>query len=405
MKKSIGIIGCGKIAQVRHIPELAGHPQAEIAGYYNPTLSRAEEMARKMIADGDIGRVLTFSPSIKGTSRWLSPRLIEFIPETGSLKNGQAYTGRFALDKVHKVSSRKFKKFEFSFLVAIKEAVLSGDDACAIRILHRMEKDGFCKVEGICISAVRPESGPSMRAFLASEDWNSPMIFADLEAADYDGTPCYHQLLTGLSPHPVREDLQDCVEGYRSLLVRTKGKTDIIAVGYPNALVRLLESQPDSISPLTGRELVRKKVARLWMMAGEYPSGKENNFKRTERSRKAGHIICREWPTEIIFLGYEIGIQVKTGGNLPEEDLLHSILQTHGSGNGRFAWDPLTVVLALSKAPEKAGFRLHWGHNHVDAATGANTFTPSSNGPHAYVTLTKEPAWHASVLDSLLTAN
>lgn len=45
--KKIGIIGCGKIAQVRHIPELHANPNAQIVGYYNPTRSRAEEMATK----------------------------------------------------------------------------------------------------------------------------------------------------------------------------------------------------------------------------------------------------------------------------------------------------------------------------------------------------------------------
>lgn len=45
--KKIGIIGCGKIAQVRHIPELQANPNAQIFGYYNPTRSRAEEMATK----------------------------------------------------------------------------------------------------------------------------------------------------------------------------------------------------------------------------------------------------------------------------------------------------------------------------------------------------------------------
>ena len=29
---NIGIIGCGKIAQVRHIPEYAAHPAARLAG-------------------------------------------------------------------------------------------------------------------------------------------------------------------------------------------------------------------------------------------------------------------------------------------------------------------------------------------------------------------------------------
>ena len=29
----IGIIGCGKIAQVRHIPEYAAHPEAKLVGF------------------------------------------------------------------------------------------------------------------------------------------------------------------------------------------------------------------------------------------------------------------------------------------------------------------------------------------------------------------------------------
>ncbi len=47
MALGIGIIGCGKIAQVRHIPELHANPDAQLVGYYNPTLSRAEEQANK----------------------------------------------------------------------------------------------------------------------------------------------------------------------------------------------------------------------------------------------------------------------------------------------------------------------------------------------------------------------
>lgn len=43
----IGVIGCGKIAQVRHIPEYAANSSCELAGFYNPTMSRAEDMAKK----------------------------------------------------------------------------------------------------------------------------------------------------------------------------------------------------------------------------------------------------------------------------------------------------------------------------------------------------------------------
>ena len=43
----IGILGCGKIAQVRHIPEYADNPDCELVGFFNPTKSRAEDMAAK----------------------------------------------------------------------------------------------------------------------------------------------------------------------------------------------------------------------------------------------------------------------------------------------------------------------------------------------------------------------
>lgn len=41
----IGIIGCGKIAQVRHIPEYADNPNVELVAYYDINYKRAEEMA------------------------------------------------------------------------------------------------------------------------------------------------------------------------------------------------------------------------------------------------------------------------------------------------------------------------------------------------------------------------
>ena len=43
----VGILGCGKIAQVRHIPEYDENPCCELVGFFNPTRSRAEDMAAK----------------------------------------------------------------------------------------------------------------------------------------------------------------------------------------------------------------------------------------------------------------------------------------------------------------------------------------------------------------------
>ena len=44
---NIGVVGCGKIAQVRHIPEYAANENCTLVGFFNPKTSRAEDMAAK----------------------------------------------------------------------------------------------------------------------------------------------------------------------------------------------------------------------------------------------------------------------------------------------------------------------------------------------------------------------
>lgn len=43
----IGILGCGQIAQQRHMPEYAANKNCELIGYYNPTHQKAEDMAAR----------------------------------------------------------------------------------------------------------------------------------------------------------------------------------------------------------------------------------------------------------------------------------------------------------------------------------------------------------------------
>ena len=47
MAIKVGIIGCGKIAQVRHIPEYAANPNAEVYGFYDINLERAADLAKQ----------------------------------------------------------------------------------------------------------------------------------------------------------------------------------------------------------------------------------------------------------------------------------------------------------------------------------------------------------------------
>lgn len=43
----VGIIGCGKIAQVRHIPEYTANPHAQVYGFYDINQERAKALAEK----------------------------------------------------------------------------------------------------------------------------------------------------------------------------------------------------------------------------------------------------------------------------------------------------------------------------------------------------------------------
>ncbi len=45
--QKVGIIGCGKIAQYRHIPEYLDNEQAQIAGYYDLNTERAQDLAEE----------------------------------------------------------------------------------------------------------------------------------------------------------------------------------------------------------------------------------------------------------------------------------------------------------------------------------------------------------------------
>ena len=72
--------------------------------------------------------IFSFIPPIKGSTRWISPQMVEFVPEEGSLKPGQTYRATLRLDKVMKISDRKLHRFPFSFMVATKEGVISADE-------------------------------------------------------------------------------------------------------------------------------------------------------------------------------------------------------------------------------------------------------------------------------------
>lgn len=285
------------------------------------------------------------------------------------------------------------------------------DDAVALRVLLKEDEEGAIELNGVVINAVGPHSVVSLDRFLSDEGLDGMTIGIDKYATDYPGKPAYHSVCiknTERGTYMSNSEAEDCVPYYRRtlMLVPEEEQIDIICTGYPNALSRLLDSKADSISELSGVALVKSKVRRIWMMAGNYPTGKENNFARTARSRKAGANVCLKCPVPIYFLGYDTGVDVLAGGGCEPDDLLYKILYAHGgqkeAKKGRSAWDPMLTLLACIGNPEDAGYDVVQGTNKVNPITGVNTFTPSPTGKHYYVKKTKPDLWYQLRLDELL---
>lgn len=278
------------------------------------------------------------------------------------------------------------------------------DDAVAIRLLTRAVRDGQIELLGVGLNACMEKSVEALDALLSADGVDVP-IGLDREATDFAGRPVYqYAVYPRAQRYHANEEAEDAVQLYRRLLAGAQGTVEIIEIGFLQVIANLLESGPDDLSALSGRELVEKTVDKIWVMAGKWDEqgGMEHNFNNNPRARRAGAVFCEKCPVPVVFLGWEVGYGVITGKNLVREDILYTIMEAHGSAGGRHSWDPMTALLAITGDIGRAGYRAVRGTARVDAETGANYFTPDENGRHAYVIKAQENRWYEEQIERRL---
>lgn len=166
----------------------------------------------------------------------------------------------------------------------------------------------------------------------------------------------------------------------------------------------LLDSTADSLSNLTGSELVAKKVCELVIMGGGYPAGYEYNFWGDNSSATA-HVV-NNWKGKIVFSGSELGGNVSSGGPLmhrgPSTDPVRQAYIYYTYGTPRFSWDPLTVLYAITGLGELFEYGNTFGYNHVHP-NGSNewVFDESASDQH-WLKLKVDNVTAAAALDGLL---
>ena len=208
-------------------------------------------------------------------------------------------------------------------------------------------------------------------------------------------------------PHPTvkTSDAPDAVAVYRQLLAQQPDSSVVICtIGFFTNLKELLLSPADAYSPLSGKELVARKVKRLVAMAGAFPQGKEFNVYCDVESSK---VVAEEWPTEIIFSGFEIGDKVLTGKKLVAMPTENSPVKeafamsfAEGDSDGRMSWDQTAVLVAIKGyAPY---FDIERGHFQLSDAEGNNSWEVDPQGPHARLLFRMTPAQIAAVIEEYM---
>jgi len=275
------------------------------------------------------------------------------------------------------------------------------DDVGAIAMLHAFADAGKTEILATIASTryvnVVPVLSVLNTYFKRPE---IPIGFPSGWAQDLRDWQHWSDMLVAKYPHSLKNnsDAEDAVKLYRKILAtQPDGHTVIITVGFLTNLEQLLRSEGDDSSPLTGVELVRKKVKRLVSMAGKFPSGKEFNV---DRHIEASDYVFRHWPTQVYLSGFEIGQKIKTGlplvrnrkiQNSPVKDVFRISIPMAAEDNlGRMSWDQTAVMAGV--LGHESFYTLQQGRIIIDTTDGSNTWEDDPRGQHFYFVEKMKPA-------------
>lgn len=283
------------------------------------------------------------------------------------------------------------------------------DDAGALAVLHALADSGKAEILATIASNRQPEKAQIfdvINTYYGRPDL--PIGVPKGIAVERKDSRGWGQMMVRKYPHDVgvSDEVSDAMEVYRKILSQQPDHSvTIISVGFFTNLAKLLLTSPDQYSELTGVELVSKKVEKLVSMAGKFPSGQEHNVKMDVPS---ANYVFQHWPTEIIFSGFEIGVDIKTGlplvrdesiANNPVKDAYQMCIpQTENDRNGRSSWDQTAVVVGVLGA--EPFYNVVPGRITVNS-DGVNTWDYKGKGQY-YLVENKNPQFVTDLIDRLM---
>lgn len=225
----------------------------------------------------------------------------------------------------------------------------------------------------------------------ASEKDNEPNFVRAACLLEESGKPAFERTVKK------HDDYPKAVTLYRKLLAaQPDSSVTIISVGFSSNLAQLLDTQADEYSPLSGKELIAKKVKLLSTMMGRFID--EMPEFNVVCDIPAAQKVISEWPTEVVVSPHELGEKVLYPGSSIENDFKWKEPNPLVVGYSNYlqmpydrpTWDLTSVLYVTEK--DKNFFNISEKGIVTINDKGVTHFTPSPEGKHSYLLITDEQA-------------
>lgn len=281
------------------------------------------------------------------------------------------------------------------------------DDAAALALTAIYTEKNDMRLLGVTHCTSCPWGVGAIRAILKWYGREDVAVgtLADRDLLDNEEATKYNRTLAMTLDEDERI-APDCMPLMRRLLAaQDDDSVDMIGIGPLRNMANLLTSPADEISPLTGRELIARKVRRLTLMAGEFTPGCDHAEWNVLMDIKSARTVAAEWPTEMVFCGFEVGfpvITLKEPNALNSKNPVRTAYKLHSEGKGRMSWDLCTVQQALCGRDDL--YTLSGpGRIEIDEQ-GVTRWHADASGKHQFIKLAAAPDVVAHALEDDITA-
>ncbi len=280
------------------------------------------------------------------------------------------------------------------------------DDAGALAILHVMADRGEARILATMSANSNRWCAPALDTI--NTYYGRPDLPIGCSRSGPDPEEWYHPSVEAFD-HDLKQSgaAPEAVALYRQILAaQPDDSVTIVVVGWLTNMADLLASEPDQYSPLSGKELVEKKVKELVSMGGRWPNSPkvegEYNFRM---DGPAACKVIRDWPGRIVFTG--LGKNVMTGARLLAQGTEDNPVRAYYANffeknkvSERSSWDLIAVLYAVRGTSDY--FTVVSGGKCVGQEDGSNQWVPGPVSNHAYLDDRMPPKELAATLEDLL---